>query len=277
MMRKKTQNLRLALVTFLATGGVGVNADQQPSAIRTLPGGLNISSAAAVATLSQWEMITDPMTGLENQTPVAAKNFSEITREHWVQLVPQADLSSPSPEPLPPPPDADTLKIVSPILVDEEGAKDEDKKSIYPTDRNIRSISLDITAPAGTMPPDAFASTRQSGETVSGFEPRPWQDDAYFWESPIFCHRPLYFEERCLERYGQVRYPLLRPAVSGAHFFASYVALPYQAAMHPPCKCVPSSQPSSLQWKHPSTLGQQDLKAAAVQTAAVAGLILLVP
>jgi hypothetical protein len=274
-MKTTTQRLRMALAALLSANSAIVHAENVSPAIGSLPGGLNVGSDAATATLSRWEMISDPMTGLENQLPSSGLNPKLNPPEHWVQLVPPAELN-PTTEVNPSIGDSrDTIRIVTPIAT--QPSSPEPGASDLPIERNIRGISLDITAPAGTMPPNPAAKKFEPKEVLSGFDPRPWQDEVYFWDSPVFCHRPLYFEERNLERYGHVRFPAIRPVVSGAHFFASCVSIPYQTVLYPPCQCVLTSQPSSLQLKHPSELGVQDLKAATVQTATVAGLILLVP
>ncbi len=44
---------------------------------------------------------------------------------------------------------------------------------------------------------------------------RPWLAFSYCWTAPSICHRPLYFEEPNLERYGHSAGCLLQPAISG--------------------------------------------------------------
>jgi hypothetical protein len=51
------------------------------------------------------------------------------------------------------------------------------------------------------------------------------------------CHKPLYFEEPQLERYGHTAGPFKQPILSGAHFFTSILALPYNMAINPPMEC----------------------------------------
>lgn len=281
IMERRTRCLRLALSAFLTSGGASAFAERLPPATGGLPSGLNATSNATIAAFSQWNLIEDPLTGLESPTPSKSANTTPPIQGNWVQLAAQAELSPParSDSDSNAGSNADTIKIVTPIAIsDSESANLEtDKIDRFPQRRDIRGISLDIRPPAGTLPPDSTDTGNSPPNAIAGYEPRPWQDDAYFWESPIFCHRPLYFEERSLERHGVVRYPMLRPVISGAHFFTSYVALPYQVVMYPPFQCVPSSEPSSLQVKHSSTLDHRNAKAVAAQTAAVAGMILLVP
>ena len=56
------------------------------------------------------------------------------------------------------------------------------------------------------------------------------------WRSPNMAHRPLYFEEANLERYGHT-HPRLQPLLSGVHFFSSVAFLPYKSGVTPPTKC----------------------------------------
>lgn len=60
-----------------------------------------------------------------------------------------------------------------------------------------------------------------------------WLSSYATWRSPNFAHRPLYFEDANLERFGGEK---RRQAMfSAAHFFASAITLPYQIAQKHPC------------------------------------------
>ena len=56
------------------------------------------------------------------------------------------------------------------------------------------------------------------------------------WRSPNMRHRPLYFEETNLERFGHT-HPRLQPLISGAHFFTSVAFLPYKTGVTPASTC----------------------------------------
>lgn len=51
------------------------------------------------------------------------------------------------------------------------------------------------------------------------------------------CHKPLYFEEVQLERYGHEWGPLAQPVLSSAHFFGNVAFLPYKMGIHPMNEC----------------------------------------
>jgi hypothetical protein len=66
---------------------------------------------------------------------------------------------------------------------------------------------------------------------------RSWDPMTMTWKASGNCHKPLYFEEVQLERYGHTAGPLRQPVLSGAHFFLNLVSLPYQAGINPPWEC----------------------------------------
>ena len=70
-----------------------------------------------------------------------------------------------------------------------------------------------------------------------GTESRNWAPQTYAWQASALCHKPLYFENVQLERYGHTHGPLRQPIHSVAHFFVSLVTVPYQTGIHPVNEC----------------------------------------
>jgi len=66
------------------------------------------------------------------------------------------------------------------------------------------------------------------------FQMRDFRLTTFTWTAPALCHKPLYFEEVQLERYGHSAGPIVQPFLSGAHFFGSALMLPYQIGLNPP-------------------------------------------
>jgi hypothetical protein len=66
---------------------------------------------------------------------------------------------------------------------------------------------------------------------------RNFQPSTFTWTASALCHKPLYFEEVQLERYGHTAGPIKQPILSGAHFFLNIAALPYKMAINPPMEC----------------------------------------
>jgi hypothetical protein len=61
-----------------------------------------------------------------------------------------------------------------------------------------------------------------------------WISYSYCWQSPAFCHSPLYFEQPNFERYGQgPNYPWTSTA-SAASFVCDIVTLPVHIITAPP-------------------------------------------
>ncbi len=67
--------------------------------------------------------------------------------------------------------------------------------------------------------------------------PREFVPSAVAWKASALCHKPLYFEDVQLERYGHEYGPVLQPALSTAHFFGNIIVLPYKMGIHPMNEC----------------------------------------
>ncbi len=63
---------------------------------------------------------------------------------------------------------------------------------------------------------------------------RNWLASTVTWKASALCHKPLYFEQVQLERYGHSAGVIKQPILSGAHFFVNIATLPYKMGIHPP-------------------------------------------
>jgi hypothetical protein len=154
--------------------------------------------------------------------------------------------------------------------------------------KSWNQFGIGVELPAGELPADqaqdCWDQINQSGQLS---DVRCWPQFCYAWDATCLCHRPLYFEEANLERYGYgcgCRYECccggcLQPAMSAAHFFATIPALPYCLAAECPGECQytlghyrPGSCPP---WRHhyPSWDPIAALSAGGVWT----GLVFLIP
>ncbi len=97
--------------------------------------------------------------------------------------------------------------------------------------KRIRDITSDISADAGDFPPECPLGD-------SPFEPRMWQMTAFHWKASGLCHKPLYFEQVGVERYGHSLGPILQPIWSGVDFYGRIFLLPYEMGIEPPWECV---------------------------------------
>jgi hypothetical protein len=150
--------------------------------------------------------------------------------------------------------------------------------------RRITEVTIDAEFPAGAIPGDP--GTEPEGYIHS---PRPKFDDArlwggwgevdFEWSATALCHRPLYFEQVNLERYGYTVGPYIQPVISGAHFFLTIPTLPYKLVAQPPRECVytlgyyRAGSRVPRRWHHVNW----DPTAATVQGIAVTGLVFLIP
>jgi len=69
------------------------------------------------------------------------------------------------------------------------------------------------------------------------FQDRNWSPTTFAWKASSLCHKPLYFEDVQLERYGHSWNPVVQPFMSAAHFFVSIPLLPYKMGLESPGEC----------------------------------------
>lgn len=101
------------------------------------------------------------------------------------------------------------------------------------TQKSMEELSTSIATPAGDLPTDCRQQLDTQIERV-----RFLDRFEYSWEPSLLMHKPLYFEEAPLERYGHSRRPRLQPVVSGAHFYANVVTLPWKMLHDRPGMCL---------------------------------------
>jgi hypothetical protein len=70
------------------------------------------------------------------------------------------------------------------------------------------------------------------------FQPRTWAPITYTWKASGLCHKPVYFEDVHLERYGHSWGCIPQPLFSAAHFFLNVPVLPYTMGLCTPKECV---------------------------------------
>jgi hypothetical protein len=141
-------------------------------------------------------------------------------------------------------------------------------------DDDIAGIGLDIRV-GGRPGSDYPCECRLDGET---YKPRRFATTTFTWKAAGYCHKPLYFEDWQLERYGH-SHGYLDPVFSGAHFFVTLTVLPYKMGVELPWECVyPLGyyRPGSCApWTVPAV--PISCRGFAVQGATVTGLVFLLP
>lgn len=144
---------------------------------------------------------------------------------------------------------------------------------IKPSDlKPITAITNQITAEPGEFPRECPLEDEQ-------FQPRNWATLTYTWKASGLCHKPLYFEEVALERYGHTTGPITQPLISGAHFFATVPLLPYKMGVEPPWECAyplgyyrPGDCAPYMLYPFPISM-----RGALLQAATVTGLVFVIP
>jgi hypothetical protein len=110
----------------------------------------------------------------------------------------------------------------------EQGLSDLQGKTI-----DTLNLSIAVTGDEGSDYP--FECSLDEGRWHEG---RCWEQTTYMWKASALCHKPLYFEDEQLERYGHSWPPCCQPFVSGAHFFTRLPILPYCMGVEPPNECI---------------------------------------
>jgi len=107
----------------------------------------------------------------------------------------------------------------------------------------------------------------------------PWAATTFAWKASGLCHKPLYFEDVQLERYGHSAGPLLQPLASAAHFFVLVPALPYSMGLEPPAECI-----YTLGYYRPGSCAPYMLdpiplsvRAGLAEAGVVTGLVFIIP
>lgn len=145
------------------------------------------------------------------------------------------NLTQPRPsldEPLPSDPFADESPR-SQLTLERGRAQCAEELAKFKANR-LSTIGLDI-AVDGQEGDDFPIECSLDGET---FQPRHWAATTFEWKASNLCHKPLYFEDIHLERYGHEAGPFGQPLISGAHFFATLPILPYKMGLRTPNECV---------------------------------------
>jgi hypothetical protein len=184
---------------------------------------------------------------------------------------------------------ADLVDAVNPAIMMQPaeevappaGEPSERDRRLY---RPITAVTVNAELPSGLSPGQpgsevdepATPPTPQFGDArLAG----GWPITDFNWAATGMYHKPLYFEEVNLERYGYTVSPVLQPLISGAHFFATIPVLPYKMTTHPPCECyytLGHYRPGSCaprRWHHEPW----DPLAASVQAGVVVGLVYIIP
>ena len=97
--------------------------------------------------------------------------------------------------------------------------------------KKVNQLDADTAASDGNFPPECDLG-------LQIYQPRAWSPTTYAWTASGLCHKPAYFEDVRLERYGHSWGPYLQPIISGGRFFLTVPILPYKMGLKPPGECI---------------------------------------
>jgi len=142
-------------------------------------------------------------------------------------------------------------------------------------DDPLAGIELDIKV-GGRPGSDYPCECRLTGET---FKPRRFAATTFTWKAAGYCHKPLYFEDWRLERYGHSHGFVADSFTSAAHFFVTLPVLPYKMGVELPWECVyPLGyyRPGNCApWTVPAV--PISIRGFAVEAATITGIVFLLP
>jgi hypothetical protein len=135
---------------------------------------------------------------------------------------------------LPPLPNGDGNTQTNPLLQKQLNRPAQTLKPGCPSPKDLKHIAdlnTNIAPSEGELPRDC-----PLGDDV--FQVRSFAPITYTWPASQLCHKPLYFEDVQLERYGHMSGPWLQPFASAANFFCTFPILPYKMGLELPNECV---------------------------------------
>ncbi len=119
-------------------------------------------------------------------------------------------------------------------LSDQEFSGQRELTEHCPSPKDLKPISeltTNITPTEGELPHDCPLGN-------ATYQARNFAPITFAWTASGLCHKPLYFEDVQLERYGHMCGPWLQPFASGANFFLTIPILPYKMGLELPNECM---------------------------------------
>ncbi len=156
----------------------------------------------------------------------SSKAYSKSLRNHGTP--------SPDENELQPMPNGGRKVPSNPELEKQLNSREHSLKPGCPSPKDLTHISqltTTITPSEGDLPHDC-----PLGDDV--FQGRCFAPVTFTWTASQLCHKPLYFEDVQLERYGHMAGPWVQPFASAANFFLTFPILPYKMGLELPNECI---------------------------------------
>jgi hypothetical protein len=182
-----------------------------------------------------------------------------------------------------PPPGVKPLEAESSEKSGRVPSLDNDLLAVRPTEQIYECPSAEDIPPLNKVnlniaPPQPLPEPLCKLE-AGPFEERNWAPTTFMWKASGLCHKPAYFEQVHLERYGHSTGPYTQPLASAAHFFLTVPILPYKMGLYPPGECM-----YTLGYYRPGSCAPYlldplplSIRAGLAQAGAVTGLAAIIP
>jgi hypothetical protein len=231
---------------WLPIGPAEPGAVKAAQATEDLPGPGSSRATGPVLSAPD-DAFADPFEDAKKKSgPAAAVRLSQnVVKEDAAKGVPgaaalkpssQAKLLLPPPEtskPTSKPPEELALGPVSEPTCPKKGELDRDVRDI------LKWVPVDVSVPKRTgrgVPKER--PTYCEAEARHPVDRNTWQRTTFMWNASALCHKPAYFEDESVERYGHTYGPWVQPIVSGGHFFLTVPIMPYLMGLYPPHECI---------------------------------------
>lgn len=103
--------------------------------------------------------------------------------------------------------------------------------------REVSFLVSDLSDADAAYVADSWGVPHLCGLEQDDFKSRQFSPITMTWKASELMHKPLYFEEVALERYGHTAGPIWQPVISSGHFFANIAVMPYKMGIHPMTEC----------------------------------------
>ncbi len=170
--------------------------------------------------------------------PAPLRPGSDPFADEPIPTPPSSELMPSAGEPLPPGDLSEGISTAPPTM----GCQDYNQECMRAVrelqNRDISKIVVGLVI-EGVEGEDFPCDCKLGGNLMAPeFPGRHFARTTFNWRATGVCHKPLYFEDVQLERYGHSWNPVVQPFMSAAHFFVSVPLLPYKMGLNPPSECV---------------------------------------
>ena len=225
---------------WLSTGRSSSRAVKQVGATEDAAGP-SASQSARPALSAPVDAFGDPFEDSKKANPSPAVKLSQEAPE-------KSPAKAPAAAPIPKPSSEEREVLLPKSETQEPAGKPSEETTVAPskklqcpkpqkTPEDFRGVLARISPPR-TKTTDEFPVSCKIGIERPYDDRLSWARTTFTWKASALCHKPAYFEDEAVERYGHTVGPWVQPIVSGGHFFLTVPILPYLMGLYPPNECI---------------------------------------